>query len=145
MSADGNSYFESLWNATACMLCNVIDAYGWILPALILTALVLGVIALIGCLVDDIPVDLDLFGESATSSSGPAPSGGLRNLPVFCPMTAKGIRVELLFEVANASLEGILEILLEAVSNDAENLVCDLNAIRKGKRRPVWRIEKYVC
>jgi len=44
------------------MLCNVIDAYGWILPALILTALVLGVIALIGCLVDDIHVDLDLFG-----------------------------------------------------------------------------------
>jgi hypothetical protein len=62
VSTDGNSYLEGLWNSTACALCNAIDAYGWIIPALLLTALLLGALFLIGLLLEDCPIDPDLPG-----------------------------------------------------------------------------------
>jgi len=53
--------------------------------------------------------------------------------------------MEILCEVVAVALHAIVEVLFEAVSNDAENIVRDDNAIRKGTRRPARRIEKYVC
>jgi hypothetical protein len=53
--------------------------------------------------------------------------------------------MEILCEVVGAVLHAIAGALLEAVSDEGENLLKDLNAISKGKRRPAYRIEKYVC
>jgi len=61
VSVDGNSYFESLWDSMACSVGNVIDAYGWIVPALLLTVLLLGVIVLIGSFFEDFPVELPIL------------------------------------------------------------------------------------
>jgi hypothetical protein len=61
VSTDGNSYFENLWNTATCTFCNVIDAYGWIVPALFLTVLLIGVIALFAWIAEDIPFDLEIF------------------------------------------------------------------------------------
>jgi len=61
VSTDANSSLESLWNATASTLSNVIDAYGWIVPALLLTALLLGAIALFAWIAEDVPFDLEFF------------------------------------------------------------------------------------
>jgi hypothetical protein len=61
VSTDGNSFLESLWNATASTICNVIDAHGWIFPALFLTVLLLGVITLFAWIVEDLPFELEIF------------------------------------------------------------------------------------
>jgi hypothetical protein len=42
VSADGNSQFESLWNTAAAAVFNAIDAYGWVVPALVISLLFLG-------------------------------------------------------------------------------------------------------
>jgi hypothetical protein len=53
--------------------------------------------------------------------------------------------MEILTEVVGTVLHAIVEVFLEAVCGDGERLWNDFNAIRKGKRRPAYRIEKYVC
>ena len=53
--------------------------------------------------------------------------------------------MEILCEVIGVVLEATVEILLEAVSNDGADLCRDLNAIRKGAKRPAWQLEKHVC
>jgi len=53
--------------------------------------------------------------------------------------------MEILCEVVGTVLHAMIEVFVEAVSNDGKELWDDLNAIRKGKRRRAYRIEKYVC
>src|ERR1035441_7351387 len=91
---------------------------------------------------------------SVESSVGPTRIGG-RGEAASAPWSFQRIRgaqarkaketgMEILCEVVGAVLHAIAGALLEAVSDDGENLLKDLNAIRKGKRRPAYRIEKYV-
>jgi hypothetical protein len=61
VSTDGNSFLESFAAATATWVSTVIDNYGWILPALFLTALLLGVIVLVAWIAEDIPFDVEIF------------------------------------------------------------------------------------
>lgn len=62
MPADDGSQLAALWDAAASTIFNVYDAYGWIVPALVLSLLFLALIALFGYLLDDIPVEfLDGF------------------------------------------------------------------------------------
>ena len=58
---------------------------------------------------------------------------------------AKVTWMEILSEVVSFVLEAVVGIIFEAVSEDAENIARDLNAIKMGKRRPAHRIEKWVC
>lgn len=55
MSTDGNSPFEGFWDATTGTVTSAIDAYGWVIPAIALTFLLLAVMIVVGWLIDDIP------------------------------------------------------------------------------------------
>jgi hypothetical protein len=54
VSADGKSLFKGLWDTFSSAVFNAYDAYGWILPALLLTILLLGVLVLIACAMEDL-------------------------------------------------------------------------------------------
>jgi hypothetical protein len=67
MSTDWSSQLDGLWDAMATAVLNVYDAYGWVIPALLLSIVVLvllvGVLGLLASIgVDDLPVDADVFG-----------------------------------------------------------------------------------
>ena len=61
VSADGNSQFESLWNTVVAGFYYAFDAYGWVLPAVVLSVMLLCLIALLAWWLEDIPFDMDLF------------------------------------------------------------------------------------
>jgi len=74
MSTDWSSQLERLWDAMATAVLNVYDAYGWVIPAVLLSLLLLvllvGVIGLLAWAlaavgVDDLPVDADVFSGLA--------------------------------------------------------------------------------
>ena len=74
MSTDWSSQVEGLWDAMATAVLNVYDAYGWVIPAVLLSLLLLvllvGVIGLLAWAlaavgVDDLPVDADVFSGLA--------------------------------------------------------------------------------
>jgi hypothetical protein len=37
------------------------DGHGWILPALLLTILLLGILVLIACAMEDLPINVEMF------------------------------------------------------------------------------------
>jgi len=59
VSTDGNSGLEALWDTAASAVLNVYVAYGWVIPALLLSLLLLGVLALLAWALDDLPVDAE--------------------------------------------------------------------------------------
>jgi len=59
VSSDGNSQLEGLWDAAASAVLNVYDAYGWVVPALLLSLLLLGVLVLLAWALEDLPVDAE--------------------------------------------------------------------------------------
>jgi hypothetical protein len=61
MPAEGNGQFESLWDASGTWLFNVVDAYGWVLPATLLTLLFLGAVVLLCWWLEDLPFDLPVL------------------------------------------------------------------------------------
>lgn len=61
LSADEKSLLEGLWDAFTSGVINVYDGYGWIIPALLLTILLLGVLVLIAYAVEDLPIDVEIF------------------------------------------------------------------------------------
>ena len=61
MSADEKSLLEGLWDTFSSAVFNAYEGYGWILPALLLTILLLGVLALIACAMEDLPLDIEIF------------------------------------------------------------------------------------
>ena len=61
MSTDQKPLFEGLWDTLSSMVFNVYDGYGWILPALLLTILLLGVLALVAYAIEDLPIDAEVF------------------------------------------------------------------------------------
>jgi hypothetical protein len=58
---NSDSTFESLWNVTASAVVNLIDAYGWVISATVLTILFLIVIGLICWWMEDLPFELPVF------------------------------------------------------------------------------------
>ena len=63
VSSDGGSQLETLWNTAASGVYNAIDAYGWVVPAVVLTALMFVVLFAIGSALDGAGFDFPL-GES---------------------------------------------------------------------------------
>ena len=61
MSAGEKSLFEGLWDTCSSAVFNVYDGYGWIFPALLLTALLVGVLILIAYATEELPIDGELF------------------------------------------------------------------------------------
>ena len=61
VSTEGNSFLESLSDASASALFNVYDAYGWVIPAVLLSLLLLGALALLAWALEDLPLDAELF------------------------------------------------------------------------------------
>jgi len=59
VSTEGNSFLEGLWDAAASALFNVYDAHGWVIPAVLLSLLLLGVLALLAWALEDLPVDAE--------------------------------------------------------------------------------------
>jgi hypothetical protein len=61
VSADEKSLFDGVWDTFSSAVFNAWDGYGWILPALLLTLLLLGVLVLIAWAMEDFPIDVDIF------------------------------------------------------------------------------------
>ena len=60
MSADG-SHLESLWDSISSTVLNAWDGFGWIIPAVVLTILLLGAILLVAWWLEDIPFEPEVF------------------------------------------------------------------------------------
>lgn len=54
MPTDGSSQIDSLWDSCATFVLSAYDAYGWVVPALLLTLLFFTLIAAICWALDDI-------------------------------------------------------------------------------------------
>jgi hypothetical protein len=61
VSADEKQLFEGLWDTFSSAVSNAYDGYGWILPAVLLTILLLGVLALIAYAMEDLLIDVEIF------------------------------------------------------------------------------------
>jgi hypothetical protein len=61
VSTGGNSQLEGLWDAAATVVFNVYDAYGWVIPAVLLSLLLLGVLVLLAWALEDLPVDAEIL------------------------------------------------------------------------------------
>jgi hypothetical protein len=61
MGADGNSQLVAMWDAAASAITSTFDAYGWIVPAILVALLYLCLIALFCWLVEDLPFELPVF------------------------------------------------------------------------------------
>jgi hypothetical protein len=61
VSADGGSQLEGIWDAFASAVFNLIDSYGWILPAVALSILFLGLIVLVAWCLEDLPFEPEIF------------------------------------------------------------------------------------
>jgi hypothetical protein len=57
MSDDGNSQLDALRDAAASAILNAYDAYGWIVPALLLSVLFLGMLGLFVWWFEDLPFE----------------------------------------------------------------------------------------
>lgn len=79
MSADGGSPLDGLWDSISSAVVSFVDAFGWILPALVLTILFLGLIALVAFWLDDLPFDSRSSRELEAFSGGRA-DGAAMNL-----------------------------------------------------------------
>lgn len=60
MANDGNSQIESLWSACAGTIAQQWDAYGWVVPALLLTLVFFAAIGWLCWALEDLPVDVPL-------------------------------------------------------------------------------------
>jgi hypothetical protein len=60
MSTDGGSLLETTWDSLAAMVFSVYDGYGWIVPAVLLSALFLLLFFWLAALMDGWSVDLPL-------------------------------------------------------------------------------------
>ncbi len=58
---DANSQLAGLWDTCATALLNTWDAYGWILPAILLTLLFFGAIVLVCWALADLDFDAGLI------------------------------------------------------------------------------------
>jgi len=61
VSADEKSLFDGLWDTLSSAVFNAYDAYGWIIPALLLTILLFAIVVLIAYAMEDIPIDVEIF------------------------------------------------------------------------------------
>jgi len=61
VSADEKSLFAGLWDALSSAVINAYDAYGWILPALFLTVLLLAILVVIAWAAEDLPFEIEIF------------------------------------------------------------------------------------
>jgi hypothetical protein len=61
VSADGGSQLDGLWDSLSTAVMNAIDAYGWILPAAVLTILFLGFMVLIAWCTEELPFEPEVF------------------------------------------------------------------------------------
>jgi hypothetical protein len=59
--ADSGTPLNGLWDSLSTAVVNAMDPLGWILPALILTLLFLGAVALVAWWLEDLPVELEIF------------------------------------------------------------------------------------
>jgi hypothetical protein len=60
MLLDGNCPLEGLDSTLGSAISNAVDSFAWVVPAVFLSVLLLGFIALIGSLVGDFPLEFDL-------------------------------------------------------------------------------------
>jgi hypothetical protein len=58
---DSYSQLERLGDADGSVVLNVLDAYGWIVPAVLMTILLLGVVILIAWALEELPFELPVF------------------------------------------------------------------------------------
>ena len=61
VSTDGNTQLDRLMDTVASSISYTYDAYGWILPALLLTVLLFAVMALFCWMLEDVPLELEVF------------------------------------------------------------------------------------
>jgi hypothetical protein len=61
MGADGNSQLVAMWDAAVAAITNTFDAYGWIVPAVLISVLLIALLGLVGYLTEDLPFDADVF------------------------------------------------------------------------------------
>ena len=100
MSADWSSRLEGLWDAMATAVLNVYDAYGWVIPAVLLSLLLLvlliGVLWLVASAVGELSLDADVnvFGGFGgifrwTRENWRAGRGGICTLGLCAPEAPK--------------------------------------------------------
>jgi hypothetical protein len=63
VSSDGGPQLERLWDTAASTVFNVYDAYGWIVPALLLSLLFLGLLVLLLSLLAPLAEGLEIEPE----------------------------------------------------------------------------------
>jgi hypothetical protein len=61
MGADGNSQLETMWDAVTAAIATGFNAYGRIVPAILVTLLYLSLIGLFCWWLEDIPFELPVF------------------------------------------------------------------------------------
>jgi hypothetical protein len=61
VSGDGNSQVDGLKDAVASTVFNAVDAYGWVVPATLLTVLFIAALTLLCWVMDDLPLDLPVI------------------------------------------------------------------------------------
>lgn len=57
----GNAQAAGFWETLTSALSEFVDVYGWILPALLLTALLIAGIALLCFFLDDLPLEVPII------------------------------------------------------------------------------------
>jgi len=58
---DSYSQLEKLGDADGSVFFNILDAYGWIVPAVLMSILLFGVVILIAWAIEDLPVEFPFF------------------------------------------------------------------------------------
>jgi hypothetical protein len=61
MGVEGNSQLVAMWDAAVAAITNSFDAYGWVVPAILVTLLYLCLIALFCWWLEDLPFELSVF------------------------------------------------------------------------------------
>ena len=59
--SEGSSQLDSLLDSVGVWFFNIYDAYGWYVPALFLTVLFIAALALLSYVLEDIPLEPDIF------------------------------------------------------------------------------------
>ena len=60
MSSDGSSQLEGLWDAAVAGVINAYTAWGWVVPATLLTMLFCAVVVLLCRFLEDLPLDAEV-------------------------------------------------------------------------------------